>query len=260
MSWVGDVNWQQLNRDLQNIEMLSLQQEQNRILQASLAQQKAAAERAKQQEVRAAAQAANARAQQAEAEAKENEVDPEDADSQIHMADKHYSNQNFEEALSFYFGAVACLDKNAIPGSLCNKIAYTLKNLNREPQARFWWERGANSGDTSCANTMIFSYLIPEQKWAEIDGYVATAVANDSGAETTNAISNGAISLYLRGTIDDAVTAFKAVLDRSNKSSSAEAYWWLSKIFAKKGETALSESYYLLCQQSGGYAAPSWAH
>lgn len=254
MSWVNNVDWLQLNRDLQNIEMLRLQQEQNRILKESLDRSKAAAARPSVTASRSETEFEHL--QQAEIDALES-LDPA---AFINMGDWWYREGEYEEAMaSFITAATLCYEGSQTPGFLCNRIAFAADNLQKTQITRFWFKRGADNHDTNCANSLIFSFLIEEEKWLEIDKYVAEAKANDSGPATTSAISNGAISLYKRGEIDQAVREFKAAIERPDKTANSEAFWWLSKIFSDKHESSLAENYYLLCQQAGGYSAPSWA-
>lgn len=256
MSWTDGVDWQQLNRDLQNIEMLRLQQEQNDLLKKSLDKPHPAAT------IPRAAAAAPSETSLFDRlrEAERQSLDSKDPNGFINMGDWWYQNGNLQEARTSYLLAtkVSYADQ-APPAVLCNRIAFTCERLGNKDEARSWFEVGAKSGDDNCTNSLIFSYLIPEKKWDEIDGYVANARANDAGQTTTGVISNGAISLYMRGDVEAATKLFKVALERPDRSANHEAYWWLSKIFGDKNEVTLSEDYYKLCQQAGGYTPPAWA-
>lgn len=256
MSWTNGVDWQQFNRDLRSIEMLRLQEEQNELLKKSLEKpQPAAAPR------RVAAPAATDTSKfDSLREAERVSLETKDPSGFINMGDWWYQNKNFQEARTSYLLAVkVCYVNQLPPAPLCNRIAFTAQQLGSGEETRTWLEKGVDAGDQNCLNSLIWSYLIPEQKWADIDAHLEAARANDAGQTTTGVISNAAISLYKRGKPDEAIKLFKVALERPDKSANSEAFWWMSKIFGEKNEVALSEDYYKLCQEAGGYTPPAWA-
>ncbi len=239
-----------------NVEMLRLQQEQNMLLEKSLE---------KPQATPAPRRAAPATADEPSKfdslrEAERISLETKDPSGFINMGDWWYQNRNFQEARTSYLLAVkVCFTDQLPPADLCNRIAFTAQQLGSLEETRTWLEKGVEAGDQNCQNSLIWSYLIPEQKWADIDAHLERARANDAGQTTTGVIANAAISLYKRGKPDDAIKLFKVALERPDKSANHEAFWWMSKIFGEKNEVALSEDYYKLCQQAGGYTPPSWA-
>jgi hypothetical protein len=255
MSWTDGVDWQQFNRDLRNIEMLRLQQEQNELLKKSVSNQQNK-NTAPSSSISSEIEDEFELLQQAERES----LDTRDAAGFINMGNWWYNNECYEEAYDSYSSAaIFSFEDTPPPADFCNIYAFTARHLGKVEVARRWWQKGSQLGDANCANTLIFSYLIPEEKWEEIDKYVSLGAANDAGAATTGLISNSAISLYMRGNPDDAVKQFKVALERPDKAANTEAYWWLSKIFAEKNEVSISENYYTMCQQAGGYTPPAWA-
>ena len=250
-------DWMQLNRDLQNIEMLRLQQEQNELLKKSLDKPQATHSPAVMQAATAAVEASEFEELR---EAERKALETKDPDGFIEMGNWWNRNGNLEEARTSYtLAAKVCFVDKIPPAVLCMRIAVINEKLGNTDDARTWYEKGVEAGDQNCLNSLIWSHLIPAQNWSEIDAHLERARANDSGQATTGVISNAAISLYKRGKPDDAIKLFKVALERPDKSANHEAFWWMSKIFGEKNELALSEDYYKLCQQAGGYTPPAWA-
>jgi tetratricopeptide (TPR) repeat protein len=257
MSWTDGVDWQQFNRDMQNVEMLRLQQEQNELLKKSLEKPQTSHSPGVMQ---AAAKAVEAEKFEALREAERHALETKDPNAFIEMGNWWNRNGNLEEARTSYtLAAKVCFVEKLPPAVLCMRIAEINEKLGHNEEARIWYEKGVATGDQNCLNSLIWAHLIPAQQWAEIDAHLERARSNDAGQATTGVISNAAISLYKRGKPDDAIKLFKVALERPDKSANGEAFWWMSKIFGEKNEVALSEDYYKLCQQAGGYTPPAWA-
>lgn len=250
MSWLNNVDWQQLNRDLQNIELLRLQQEQNELLKKSLAKPKAAL----------SSESFDERYFEALQNDERKAFDSLDPLAFINMGDWWLESEEPEKALTSYLNAATlCYTEEPVPGTLCFSIANVAEELGNLKFARAWFERGAEVGDASCANSLIFSYLIPEENWSEIEELVSEAASYDCGEQTTGVYSNGAIALYKQGKLDEAIKLFEFALDRRDHSCDDEAYWWLSRIYADRNEVSKSEKYQRKSEKAGGYEAPDWA-
>ncbi len=211
--------------------MLRLQEEQNELLKKSLEKpQPAAAPR------RAAAPAANDTSKfDSLREAERVSLETKDPSGFINMGDWWYQNKNFQEARTSYLLAVkVCYVNQLPPAPLCNRIAFTAQQLGSSEETRTWLEKGVEAGDQNCLNSLIWSYLIPEQKWADIDAHLEAARANDAGQTTTGVIANAAISLYKRGKPEEAIKLFKVALERPDKSANSEAFWWMSNLWREK--------------------------
>jgi hypothetical protein len=107
-------------------------------------------------------------------------------------------------------------------------------------------------------NSYIFSYLIPTKNWREIEVLVQIAVSKHVFQQTTNAISNGAIALYLEGRMQDAIAAFNLALNRPDKFAEAEASWFLARIYSEAKDSKKSKEFAKRCDAAGGYQAPEF--
>jgi hypothetical protein len=108
-------------------------------------------------------------------------------------------------------------------------------------------------------NTLIFSRLIEQKDWATIRRYVDEARARNTLGQTTNAISNGSIALYMEGKVEEAIDGFTEALEREDKFAEGEANWWLAKIYKERGEEKLAKAHSKLSEAAGGYEPPAWA-
>ncbi len=112
---------------------------------------------------------------------------------------------------------------------------------------------GAGPLVVNCINSLVFSHLMNSEFYYLIDRLLEAAVLMDVGDESTNALSNWGIALYKRGEIDAAVNKFEKALAREDKTSEAEASWWLSKIYEEKGDVTKASKYQDRCSLAGGY-------
>jgi hypothetical protein len=73
--------------------------------------------------------------------------------------------------------------------------------------------------------------------------------------QSTNALSNWAISKYVAGDFGSAKDLFLQALERSDQYAEREASFYLSKIFQREGNRKLSRFYEKRCRKAGGYEA-----
>lgn len=251
MSWTDNVNWQQLNRDLQNIEMLRLQQEQNELL-------KKAAEKPRLQPGRSLEEI-DAEIFRLRQNAELKSFETLDPDGFTEMGEWWYDEGQLAKALSSYLNAATlCFIDEPVPGWLCHRIADIAEELGNTKFAKIWFERGAEVSHAASACSLIWSYLIPEKQWDEIAKLIADGAANDAGEQTTNLFSNGAIALYMQGKVDQAIELFEKVLDRRDHFSDDEAHWWLSRIYSERGDERLTAKHLKKSQKAGDYTPPEW--
>ena len=109
-------------------------------------------------------------------------------------------------------------------------------------------------------NNYIYGYLIPTKNWAEIELLVKLAASKNVHQQSTNAISNGAVALYLQGRSDEAKEQFQIALDRPDQFAESEASWFLARIYEEAGEKELAQEFKERCEQAGGYNKPSFIH
>ena len=109
-------------------------------------------------------------------------------------------------------------------------------------------------------NNYIYGYLIPTKSWVEIDLLVKLAASKNVHQQSTNAISNGAVALYLQGRMDEAKEQFQLALDRPDQFAESEASWFLSRIYEETGDEKLAKEYAERCENAGGYSKPSFIH
>ena len=181
MSWMDNVDWQQLTENAQKIEMLRLEREQ--------------ADQLKEQ----------TRLMQAQAQARAVHVPTTSVRSQPQQVDRVFA--------------------------FVNEI-----------------------------NNYIYGYLIPTKSWAEIDLLVKLAASKNVHQQSTNAISNGAVALYVQGKMDEAKEQFLIALDRPDEFAEREASWFLARIYEEAGEKKLAKEYAERCENAGGYSKPSFIH
>lgn len=137
-------------------------------------------------------------------------------------------------------------------------LGYYLRQIGNIQEAIFWWHKAANQGHASAANSYIFEFLIPEKRWADVEKYAIAAYQANVFRESTNALSNSAIALYLQGRTDDAIARFKLALERDDKFAETEACWWLARIYAERGDQEQSTAYRNRSEIAGGYQAPAF--
>ena len=83
-------------------------------------------------------------------------------------------------------------------------------------------------------------------------------MAKDVHQQTTNAISNGAVALYMQERLEEAEQQFLLALDRPDEYAEREASWFLSRIYEEAGEKKLAKEYAKRCANAGGYNKPSF--
>ena len=98
--------------------------------------------------------------------------------------------------------------------------------------------------------------MIPNKSWDEIPKYVESAVSSNTYAQSTNALSNGAIAKYLQGEVQSAIEGFKLALEREDHFADSEASWWLAMIYNESGDEDNEKKYIAKCLESGGYRVP----
>ncbi|MFM2022867.1 MAG: hypothetical protein RIR89_259 [Actinomycetota bacterium] len=124
-----------------------------------------------------------------------------------------------------------------------------------EARAEFEWivRDGAGMFIPNCTNSLVFGWLINEQKWEEIDRYLESSVRMDFGNESTNSMSNWGIAKYKQGLVDEAMQRFELALEQPDKYAESEASYWLAKIWVEKGDAAKAKTYQDRCDAAGGY-------
>jgi hypothetical protein len=127
-------------------------------------------------------------------------------------------------------------------------------------RAEFSWiaNDGAGAYVPSCINTFVYSWLLPERRWEEIDRLLDAVVRLEMKNEATNALSNWAISFYLRGDEDKAIELFEKALDRKDGFAEDEASYFLALIWEARGDSQKAASYRTRCEAAGGYVPPAF--
>lgn len=117
--------------------------------------------------------------------------------------------------------------------------------LESEPSPNFW--------NINAINNLIYGYLIPQKQWEKIEHYVTTAIEQDVPDQTTNAICNGAIALYMQGKVIDSIDRFEMALKREDGFAESEASWWLGQIHKRQGNRDLYKEFKTRSKKAGGY-------
>jgi tetratricopeptide (TPR) repeat protein len=110
----------------------------------------------------------------------------------------------------------------------------------------------------SAANSYIWTFLIPEKKWFEIEKISQLLVKEDIWNQSTNVLSNLGLARMLQGKWREAEDAFSQALDRPDKFSEAEASWGLSKVYLELGLESSAAEYARRCEAAGGYDEPDF--
>jgi hypothetical protein len=149
--------------------------------------------------------------------------------------------------------------KLGFPAWSRQEVLYYYLSIEDYEQALDWLEicldleESPNLGSINAINTLIFSFFIPEKMWDKIGHYVAVAEEHNVPDQTTNAISNGAIALYLQGKVAESIVRFEMALNREDRFAESEASWWLSQIYKEQGNRDLYKEYKSRCKKAGGY-------
>jgi hypothetical protein len=107
----------------------------------------------------------------------------------------------------------------------------------------------------NCINSLVFGWLIPEQRWDLVDRLLDAAWRLNYGRESFNALSNWGIAKYRQGLIDEAIEKFEAALADPEGNTEAEACHYLAKIHTERGEGAKAAEYEKRCAEAGGYTS-----
>jgi tetratricopeptide (TPR) repeat protein len=132
------------------------------------------------------------------------------------------------------------------------------KTRDDKLRSEFAWiaTDGAGAFVASAINTLVYVWLLPEERWYEIDRLLDAAVRLNVKDESTNALSNWAISFYLRGDEESAIRVFREALDRQDGFAEAEASYFLALIWDSKGDKNKADIYRARCEAAGGYSPP----
>ena len=137
--------------------------------------------------------------------------------------------------------------------------AYELKASGDLDTARKWFEvvalDGAGMFLPNCINSLVFGWLIPEERWDLVDRLLDAAWRLNYGRESFNALSNWGIAKYRQGLIDEAIEKFEAALADSEGNTEAEVCHYLAKIHTERGEGAKAAEYEKRCAEAGGYTS-----
>lgn len=113
---------------------------------------------------------------------------------------------------------------------------------------------GAGAFVPSMTDTLTYSWLLNEKNWGLIDQVQSSAEKLGVANEAANVLSNWGIAKYLQGQISEAIELFNRALEDPELLSESEATFYLSKIYAEKGEASKSEVFRQRCIAAGGYA------
>lgn len=126
--------------------------------------------------------------------------------------------------------------------------------------AQVWYNRASNEGDSNakrnlamCINDIIFSYCIRNKEWTVIEFLAQKAISLNVPNQSTNALSNLAISKYVSGDFENSKSLFIQALEREDKYAENEASYYLSKIFRREGNNEIAANYETRCANAGGY-------
>jgi hypothetical protein len=117
---------------------------------------------------------------------------------------------------------------------------------------------GTGAFVASSINTFVYVWLLPEQRWDEIDRLLDAAVRLDVKNQSTNAMSNWGISFYMRGEMEIAMELFEKALNRPDGYAEAEASFFLARIWEAGGNAVKSAEYTVRSENAGGYSAPDF--
>lgn len=272
MSWTDGVDWQQLNRDLQNVEMLRLQQEQNELMKAAArkpAPRPRAETRSVEIEEHDEADCEGVMIGKRSAHLTQLMESPYRTGHDVMLwAELWLEQYNFTPEsdverrrsiydriqASYYVAATQYANVDAM-----YRLSHMFDQQGAKDEALIMLTQAADAGNVCAMNDLIFSHLIAQKDWDRIGSYVEQAKLRDTLGQTTNAISNGSIALYLEGKVDEAIAGFTEALEREDKFAEPEANWWLAKIYLERGEDKLAKAHSKLSEAAGGYEPPDWA-
>ena len=134
------------------------------------------------------------------------------------------------------------------------------KSRDDKLRSEFAWlaEDGAGAFVASAINTLVYVWLLAEKRWDEIDRFLDAATRLDVKDQSTNALSNWAISFYLRGDEDNAIRLFVEALEREDRYAEREATYFLALIWDSKGDKKKADEYRARCDAAGGYSPPDF--
>jgi tetratricopeptide (TPR) repeat protein len=150
------------------------------------------------------------------------------------------------------------LNESNVRGAAANKADAKARNENLRSEFAWLAEDGAGAFVASAINTFAYSWLLPEQQWDQTDRLLDAAVRLNVKNESTNALSNWAISFYLRGDQEQAIRLFEEALDREDGYAEDEASYFLSVIWDTRGEKKKASEYRNRCDVAGGYSPPEF--
>jgi tetratricopeptide (TPR) repeat protein len=150
------------------------------------------------------------------------------------------------------------LNESNVRGAAANE-AYG-KGRDDKHRSEFAWlaEDGAGAFVASAINTLVYSWLISEKRWDEIDRLLDAAARLNVKDQSTNALSNWAISYHLRGDEDTAIRIFGEALEREDRYAEREATYFLALIWDSKGDKKKADEYRARCDAAGGYSSPDF--
>jgi len=112
---------------------------------------------------------------------------------------------------------------------------------------------GVSDSWASCANTLIYGHLLKKREWDLIEHLALKVYKENIGRESTNALINSAIALYLQGKYPEAERRLLRALDSSIPQTEAEACFWLAKTYQANGKESLGAQYQSRCDTAGGH-------
>jgi tetratricopeptide (TPR) repeat protein len=127
-------------------------------------------------------------------------------------------------------------------------------------RAEFAWlsNDGAGAFVSNAINSYVYVWLLPDNRWDEVDRLLDAAVRLEVKNQSTNALSNWGISYHLRGDDNKAIELFEKALSREDGYAEAEASFFLALIWDSRGDTSRADSFRTRCEAAGGYSLPAF--
>jgi len=150
------------------------------------------------------------------------------------------------------------LNESNVRAAAANEAHKKMRDDKLRPEYAWLAQDGAGAFVASAINTLVYVWLLPEERWYEIDRLLDAAVRLNVKDESTNSLSNWAISYYLRGDEESAIRVFGEALDRQDGFAEDEASYFLALIWDSKGDKKKADKYRARCEAAGGYSPPNF--
>lgn len=150
------------------------------------------------------------------------------------------------------------LNETNVRGAAANDALSAKADGNLRAEFSWLCNDGAGALVSSAINTYVYVWLLAEHQWEEIDRLLDAAVRLEVKDQSTNALSNWAISFHLRGDDDTAISLFERALNREDRYAEAEASFFLARIWDSRGGSSKADDYQRRCEAAGGYTLPEF--